>query len=257
MFKNKLTYYHGTTDKNWAKIQREGKIKPNNVKSIGSYWITKGAYFVCENPLIALWYAHISCHFDKSPIKSTPVVLCIEYEADSSGTGEIVNLLTSNGHRLLSYAHRKFKEKLSNRLSSDETDALQNKNYNLDSKALQLLLDKSTILKGIIASFQEGESFQKIIHNKNYENKYVPFQHGICPGDHVEICFYPHFELNENVGIRALKKEDLIDEDNMHIPIWPHVCMSLNNALTSKGLRKGFNDYLKKEYPGIEIGGSE
>lgn len=79
MFRNKLKYYHGTSITRFTKIQQDKKVIPSHLKKVGEYWITRGAYFVCENPFIALWYAHVASLHDKS----SPVVLCIEYEINS------------------------------------------------------------------------------------------------------------------------------------------------------------------------------
>lgn len=219
MFRNKLKYYHGTSEKTWKKIQADNKFKPSDVKEVGNYWITKGVYFVCENPYIALWYAHIAANNDKS----NPIVICLEYSFDNDEDAHL-NLLTADGQKLLNQAHLLYNEKLGNIAKND----------NLDSVALYLLLKKAKKLKAVIAAFQEGKSYQKMIHKHDYENKYVKSQKGLSPGDHLELCFFPNLNL-DNLSIFELNKDDILDR-NDPLCIWNQVCSSLNENLP-RGLK--------------------
>ena len=238
MFSQPLTYYHGTSIKNWKLIQKEKLLKPNFSKSVGSYWITKGAYFVCENPYIALWYAHMIA-FNQ---KSTPIVLAMTYSAKSQPDSQIINLLTSDGQKLLSKAHSLLKQKLKNIVNPYEG------NENLDSTALQSLLNNTESSKAIIASFQEGKSYQSIHHGHDYTNKYVTNQTGISPGDHVEICFVPELNI-ENVEISLLSKEDIL-KDNTPCCLWDVVSESLTEPVQfqNEDYKKRFLECLKKKY---------
>jgi hypothetical protein len=229
MFRNKLTYYHGTSLKNWNIIQTEKKIKPSHTKKVGDYWITKGAYFVCENPYIALWYAHVAALRDKSQ----PIVLAIEYEADKHRTGEILNLLTADGHKALSIAHNLYKEKLKITNSRQMRDT----NENLDSVSLQLLMERSEKLKGVMASFQEGRSFQSMIIEHKYINKYIPEQKGFSPGDHVEICFYPELDLN-GAEIKTISKKEILSDIDSECNIWELVCQGLTEPMTDEDFKQ-------------------
>lgn len=221
MFRNKLKYYHGTSISRWNEIKKDKMFKPSHSKEVGQYWITKGVYFVCENPYIALWYAHVAASNDKC----TPIVLCFEYEADKEQDGRVLNLLTADGHKVLSYAHSLYAKKINSGLitASDED------NENLDSVSLQLLLKNSNKVEAIIASFQEGKSFQSIQHSHDYNNKYVPSQTGFSPGDHVEICFYPKFDF-EKLQLQELSKSDILDNENPYC-IWKDVCNGLTESL--------------------------
>lgn len=220
MFRGELKYYHGTSTKVWEKIKADNMFKPSDVKDVQNYWITKGVYFVCENPYIALWYAHIAAVNDKSD----PIVICVDYSVDPK-KGDVLNLLTSDGHKVLNLAHNLFKEKLHGIEES----------YNLDSSSLYLLLKKSKTLKAVIAAFQEGESFQKIIHDHDYENRYVKGQSGMSPGDHIEICFFPDLAL-DSLELKELTKKDILEKNNPHC-IWNNVCLSLNKSLPQGGFR--------------------
>ena len=240
MFRNKLTYYHGTTESRWKKIQAEKLFKPNELKPIGSYWLTRGAYFVCENPYIALWYAHLSCFLSKNK-KEKPVLISFNYQADRGNTGEVVNLLSSDGHKLLIYAHNKYKSII----TVDEKTQPEN---NLDSKVLELLLKNSKKAKAVIAGFQEGISFQKLVHDGDYQNPHVVSQHGICPGDHAEICFYPNLSFDEVENIEVVNDADLVKDKKSITALWPLVCDSLNCALTNQEFRDGFSAYVDKAY---------
>ncbi|MDR0969172.1 MAG: hypothetical protein LBM67_01370 [Lentimicrobiaceae bacterium] len=226
MFKSKLKYYHGTSTKKWSTIEIEGKFKPAQEKKVSDYWITKGIYFVCENPYIALWYAHVAALKDASK----PIVLCIEYEIGGEDTSKIINLLTSDGHKLLTTAHHLHKEKLGLKNDSSSFDDNDDSSINLDSLALQLFMSK-TSTKGVIASFQEGKSFQKMITGKGYENKHVPTQKGFCPGDHVEICFYPDLDI-KGLGIKTFTKGDIVTTSEQ--AFWDMVCTSLSSSLPDK-----------------------
>jgi hypothetical protein len=224
MFRNKLKYYHGTSIKRWEKIKSEKKFIPSHIKKVCDYWITKGIYFVCENPYIALWYAHVAALQDKSE----PIVLCLEYEADKAKKGDVLNLLTSDGQKLLAFAHHLYSEKLE--ISTEKNSDLEDtQNGNLDSVALQLMLKNSKSLKAVIASFQEGNSYQTIIHNHDYKNKFIPSQKGFSPGDHVEICFYPNFEF-EDFQLAELSKDSIVDQTDP-LCIWNHVCEGLTEPL--------------------------
>ena len=222
MFKNKLKYYHGTSQKRWDKIQVEAKFKPSHIKDIGDYWITKGIYFVCENPYIALWYAHVASTKDKSK----PIVLCVEYEADKDDKGEVLNLLSSDGHKVLAIAHSLYKKKI----QGNQTIAPFDRNENLDSVSLQLLMNNSKTLKAIIASFQEGKSYQNMIFENKYANKYIPEQKGFSPGDHIEICFYPELPI-EDLNIQILEKQQILEENQLDCNIWAFVCEGLTEPL--------------------------
>jgi hypothetical protein len=232
MFRNKLLYYHGTSQKRWKIIQQENKIKPSHVKKVGDYWITKGAYFVCENPYIALWYAHVASMHDKS----SPVVLEIEYEADKDSKGEILNLLTSEGHMALAIAHKYFKDKVD--------DTVYDSTVNLDSVSLQMFMSNSPTLKGVIACFQEGKSFQNIIFENAYKNKYVPEQKGFSPGDHVEICFYPEFSLDK-VTVKTITKRELLQRIDPDCNIWELVCDGLTEPLNNEKFKESLMKNLK------------
>lgn len=232
MFRNKLSYYHGTSQMIWDEIKKQEKIVPSHIKKVGDYWITKGAYFVCENPYIALWYAHVASLRDNSD----PVVLKIEYEVDRDKKGEILNLLTSDGHKALSIAHEMYKEKIG--LADPTMDG-----ENLDSLSLQLLMTH-TSLKGVIAAFQEGLSFQGMILQSRYQNKHVPQQKGFSPGDHVEICFYPELELKETPVLVKSKKE-LLDEVEPSCKIWQLVCEGLTEPLNDGKFKNNLKSFLQ------------
>jgi hypothetical protein len=159
--------------------------------------------------------------------KSKPIVICVEYEIDKSKSHKIINLLTSDGHKLLASAHNLFRIKM-------EIESLDSplEVENLDSFALELLMSKSPSFKGIIACFQEGQSYQGMIYNHNYENKYVNKQTGFSPGDHVEICFYPDFEL-ENQEISLLNKKDILKDSDEICKIWELTCKGLTDPIES------------------------
>ncbi|MBC2845704.1 hypothetical protein [Winogradskyella flava] len=214
MFSDKIKYYHGTSEKAWREIKSEKKFKPSDVKEIGNYWITKGVYFVCENPYIALWYSHVAATKDNSK----PIVICVEYSIDQDKKSHL-NLLTSDGQKLLNQAHLLYKEKIGS-ISNNE---------NLDSVALYLMLKKSKKLKAIIAAFQEGISYQKLIHKHDYKNKYVRNQYGLSPGDHLELCFFPNLDL-ESISFQELRKEEILDKNDPYC-LWNTVCSSLNESL--------------------------
>jgi hypothetical protein len=234
MFRNKLKYYHGTSTERWERIKEDKNFKPSHIKKVGEYWITKGIYFVCENPYIALWYAHVASIKDNSE----PVVLCIEYEADKENTGEILNLLTSDGHKVLAIAHSMYSEKVN--LKGDSL--ISEENENLDSVSLQLLMNNTKSLKAIIASFQEGKSFQNILHEHNYVNRFVPSQKGFSPGDHIEICFYPVLDLDE-LNITALNKADVL-MDSEPCCIWDCVCNGLTDPLDDSDFKNRLKESL-------------
>lgn len=243
MFRNKLTYYHGTTESRWENIQQEGLFKPNDKKPIGGYWITRGAYFVCENPYIALWYAHFNSCFSENK-NDEPVLLSFKYEANKHNEGNVINLLTADGHKLLTYAHNKFRDVIPKNEAND---------VNLDSKVLELLLKKSKTAKAIIASFQEGSSFQKLIHESNYINPHVLSQNGICPGDHAEICFYPNLGISEVENLSSEDINELTSVGNGDFDLWPLVCKSLNSVLNGKNKQDEFNRYLSNRYPHFSV----
>lgn len=235
MFKSKLKYYHGTSELRWQKIQEEGLFKPSHLKRIGDYWITQGAYFVCENPFIALWYAHVSAMSDKSK----PIVICLEYEVKQEKDKIVLNLLTSDGHKFLAKAHNLYKKKLN-------LEALKSQisiNDNLDSYSLELLMSKSKTLIGVIACFQEGQSFQSMILEHKYTNKHIPQQKGFSPGDHVEICFFPDFKF-EGYEITTLSKDEIINPEEPDCNIWELVCDGLTLPIENEKFRNNLFSYL-------------
>jgi hypothetical protein len=237
MFRNKLKYYHGTSIKRWGKIKHDKEFILSHIKKVGDYWITKGIYFVCENPYIALWYAHVAALHDDSE----PIVLCLEYEADKWKKGEVLNLLTSDGQKLLSYAHKLYSDKI--KISTEKSnDIEENQNSNLDSVVLQLMLKSSKSLIAVIASFQEGNSFQSIIHNHDYVNKFIPNQKGFSPGDHVEICFYPNFVF-ENSQIGELNKNSIINPTDP-LCFWDQVCEGLTEPLENGSFKTSLKSAL-------------
>jgi len=235
MFTTKLKYYHGTSQKRWDKISKDKKFVPSHIKKIGDYWITKGAYFVCENPYIALWYAHVAAINDKTE----PIVICLEYEIKDEIQNTIVNLLTSDGHKLLAMAHNLFMKKL----SLTAVKSAVNENDNLDSYSLELLMSKSTYLKGIIAFFQEGQSFQSMLLEHRYKNRYTPHQQGFSPGDHVEICFYPELEVNP-AELSTFTKADLVNELDDECNIWEMVIQGLTSPIENIEFKKKLLNYL-------------
>ncbi len=245
MFRNRLTYYHGTTEARWMRIQSERVFRPNDTKAVGKYWITKGAYFVCENPLVALWYAYLACWTDKR--EGDPILIAIEYEADRHRTGEVVNLLTADGQAVLAHAHSKFQSVIPPELAADST-------VNLDSTVLELLLTKTLTAKAVIAAFQEGTSYQRLLNDGSYRNPYVTHQTGVCPGDHAEICFVPELSLENVDGLRVVDHEPLIDGRSQLSPLWPLVCRGLVGDWVNKEKGQEFADYLAKVCPGADVG---
>jgi hypothetical protein len=235
MFTNSLKYYHGTSLKRWEKIQSENQFIPSHIKNIGAYWITKGVYFVCENPYIALWYAHVAALKDKSK----PIVLCIEYAAGKKNKSEILNLLTSDGHKVLAIAHNLFKKKLEN----NHDHSYFGMDVNLDSVSLQLLMNNSRSLKAVIACFQEGKSYQNMIFEHKYKNQYVLEQRGFSPGDHIEICFYPDLKLDD-LNIKPLEKNDILDNSDPKCQIWDYVCAGLTEPLDESKFKKALRKSL-------------
>lgn len=235
MFGNHLTYYHGTSTDQWEQIQRDGVFRPNDSKAVGGYWITKGAYFVCENPYVALWYAHLTCFRRK---KGKPVVLAFDYKAGTDG--DVINLLTSDGQAVLAHAYERFRDKVFSSLTlADE---------NLDSVVLELLLSKSTMVRAVIAAFQEGTSYQRL-HGGCYSNPYVTHQTGICPGDHAEICFVPDLSLDELGSIREVDDLELTNSGCWTSVLWPLVCRSLNSDWVDVDRSSKFTAHLAREYP--------
>lgn len=235
MFSNNLKYYHGTSESRWALIKSESELKPSHLKKIGDYWITKGVYFVCENPFIALWYAHVASLNDHS----NPLVICIQYEIDDTRKSEIVNLLTSDGHKLLALAHNLYK----NKLNLDLIKSTVTEHENMDSYALELLMSKSKKIKGIIACFQEGNSFQSMIIEHKYTNKYIPLQKGFSPGDHVEICFFPNLKIG-GLELKILSKKEILTEVEPGCNIWELVCQGLTEPLENSKFKIELSDFL-------------
>lgn len=238
MFRNSLKYYHGTSETRWKKIEVEGVFKPSHLKKIGDYWITQGAYFVCENPYIALWYAHVSAMADNCK----PIVICIEYEIKQENDKIVLNLLTADGHKLLAKAHNLYKKKL----NLDVIKSQIPEHGNLDSYSLELLMSKSDTLIGVIAFFQEGQSFQSMILEHKYANKYTPQQKGFSPGDHIEICFYPEFKFDQNRTSTFTKKE-IIEEQGAECNIWELVCEGLTLPIENDKFKKRLSIYLNKQ----------
>lgn len=227
MFKNTLSYYHGTTLTNWNHIKKQGVLKPNEKKQIYDYWLVKGVYFVAENPFIALWYAWVRTYLenkDNDNIDSKqhiePVVLQLKIKLGD----DVVNLLCSDGHNLLHRAHNALKE-----ISPQKKYSLPLR-ANFDSYALQLIL-KETNNKSFLAAFQEGESFQFSIHNWHPKNPFNKEFKGIRYGDHIELCFGDYLPIS-NMALTVLKHSDIVINEQQNY--WKTLCKALTDPLSDK-----------------------
>lgn len=216
MLSSDLKFYHGTTKSSWDVIQQEGFFKPKETKKIGKYWITKGVYFVCENPYYALWYAKFKCFLDyvnkkKQGIPCDAVVeqpVVIEVEGLLSMADLQIHLLTSYGMRILMQSHRMFlMHYRRNRRKYGQHD-------NLDAHALMQL---KNIYRGknvcILAAFQEGESVQRIMLDNIFLEEYMKERSGFCIGDNISACFLDWVPLAAVSSYSILTENDILKRD--------------------------------------------
>lgn len=224
MFSNSICYYHGTTDISWQNIKNSGEFIPSS--DIGKYWVTKGVYFVAENPFIALWYAWVTTFRHNKNIHKTktkrhvPVVLKTTYAGDIN----VLNLVSADGHMRYHDAHSMLK----NKLKTVHFDILDN----IDS-FVGVEIFTSGAYNAILAAFNEGKTFQRLIQGSKYQNPYG--YNGHKYGDHVEICFYTYKNLAD---ITLHNHSDLIQGHNSSY--WEHLCMALTESLPGQKNLKEF-----------------
>lgn len=224
MFSTEMVFYHGTTDSAWESIQKDNRFFPNNNKDDGEFWTAKGVYFACNNPYVALWYAHFKCYISGDKERK-PVVIKFIHAIPSET--KIVNLLETEGARLLLKMHTDLKE--IHRVTKKAVTI----NTNLDALALKHLpdaLDTEDIC--IFSAFQEGSSFQQIIHGHDFRNKYISERVGFCVGDNVSVCFLENILLSKLGKYEILTSEQLLQLDNDYdLQIFPIICEGLNKKL--------------------------
>jgi len=224
MFSNSLCYYHGTTDITWQNIKNSGEFIPSS--DLGKYWVTKGVYFVAENPFIALWYAWVTTFRHNNNIhtitakRHVPVVLKTTY----AGDGKVLNLVSANGHMFYHNAHSMLK----NKLKTKYFDTLDN----IDSY-VGVEIFSSGAYDAILAAFNEGKTFQRLIQGSKYLNPYG--YNGHKYGDHVEICFSTYTNLDD---ITLHNHSDLVHGHNK--TYWEHLCMALTECLPGAAKLKDF-----------------
>ncbi|WP_243364059.1 hypothetical protein [Fundidesulfovibrio terrae] len=244
MFTGSMTYYHGTTTYAWDSIRSDRVFRPDKQKADGEYWTAKGVYFSCSNPYVALWYAHFRCFLlGKDGIESSPVVITFEKAIDDES--DVVNLLTSDGQRVLFKMHNRLKP-----VHSATKNAVTI-NTNLDALALKHLPDMEDVENiCVFSAFQEGESFQKIVHGHDFVNEYINDRVGFCVGDNVSVCFLDDVPLLSLGDYKVLTSDHILDEDMAHgeNALFPVICQGLNNKLLAGKFAKsskavGLHDY--------------
>lgn len=246
MFSGEMTFYHGTTDVAWENIKKDRFFVPKHDKDDGEYWTAKGVYFACNNPYIALWYAHFRCYLSDN---EDAMAMVVKFKCKLPNTTSIINLLSDEGSRHLLKMHIGLKK-----IHAATVKAVS-VHTNVDALALKHLpdaLESDDVC--VISSFQEGESYQTIVHGHRFQNKYISDRIGFCVGDNVSVCFLGSVSIDKLGEYEILRSDQLIALDKKESPeIFPIICQGLNNKLLAgsfahsarekrKPLREYFNE---------------